>query len=292
MSLSKHLQSPQILETIASKKPDELRTLLMNKGREWYTAHPEESEKIRNNLSKFGESFSDELIFEIERNVILHYYEKLLPLCGTPQFYNDFLENNVDTRDAAALLKNASEQNQGILIAAAHFGAVELIVPTLSWLKHTVNIVLRFTTEKFSNVAKVQGEKMTASGYFGEMKFIEIGKPGTMSALEMAGALRRKEVLVSVFDEETEYSIPVNLLKKKVFGGAGLDRLLRFSSASVAVFNAFMIRTDTNKYLLKLIPLDFNSGNPVQEMYKNLENIIKKYIEQWYFLHEEIPFCD
>ena len=34
------------------------------------------------------------------------------------------------------------------------------------------------------------------------------------------------------------------------------------------------------------------SENPIQEMYDNLESILKENLEQWYFLHEEIPFMD
>lgn len=292
MSLSKYLQSQEILQYVPGKKPDELRSFILDKGLDWYIQHPEESERIKNNLCCLDISASDDLIMDIQKHVILHYYEKILPLCGSPEFYYNFLNDNVDLKDAINTLKKAINEGNGILIAAAHFGGVELIVPCLSMHKLPLHIALRFTTEQFSSIAHKVAEKMAASGFFDQIIFIEVGKPGTMAALDMAGVLRKKEVLISVFDEKTDYSIPVKLFGKEVWGGAGLDRLLRFTKTEVSVFNAFMIRTDTGTYQLKVIEINIVTENPVQSMFANLEKIVEDNLEQWYFLHEEIPFVD
>ena len=78
----------------------------------------------------------------------------------------------------------------------------------------------------------------------------------------------------------------------EILGGAGLDRLLRFTNTPVALFNAFMIRTDVNKYQLKFVEIEVTKENPIQKMFNNLENIVKENLEQWYFLHEDISFVD
>ena len=289
MSLSKYLQSPEIIKSIFGKSPDDARSLILDKGMAWLADHPEEAEVIRNNLISLEIPFTEELINSIQEHIVLHYYEKILPLCGDPEFYYRFLNENVDVSEIDTL-KGALEKELGILATVAHFGGVELIVPTLSLFKLPIHPVLRFTTEQFSKVAHKHAKGMEDSGLFGPINFIEIGRQGTVAALDMAAVLRRKEVLVSVFDEETEYSIPVKLFGKEILGGAGLDRLLRFTNTPAALFNTFMVRTGVNKYRLKFVEVDVSAENPIQVMFDNLENSIKEHLEQWYFLHEEIPF--
>jgi lauroyl/myristoyl acyltransferase len=289
MSLSKYLQSPETIKSIFGRSPDDARSLILDRGMTWLADHPEEAEIIKNNLISLGISFTEGLIVDIQEHIVLHYYEKILPLCGNPEFYYRFLNENVDVSEIDTL-KGALEKERGILATVAHFGGVELIVPTLALFKLPIHPVLRFTTEQFSKVAHKHAKDMEESGLFGPINFIEIGRQGTVAAMDMAAVLRRKEVLVSVFDEETEYSIPVNLFGREILGGAGLDRLLRFTNTPVAVFNTFMVRTGINKYRLKFIEVDISAENPIQVMFDNLENSIKEHLEQWYFLHEEIPF--
>lgn len=292
MGLSKYLQSPEILRSIPGKSPDELRSYILDKGLVWFDEHPKEGELIRENLLRLNIPHSDNLIADIQKHIVLHYYEKVLPLCGSPEFYANFLKDSVDRKDALDTIKNALDTGNGVLVTVAHFGGVELIAPFLSMNKLPLHGALRFTTEQFSEAAHKLAEKMEVSGFFGPINFIEVGKPGTMAALDMAAVLRKKEVLLTVFDERTDYSIPVKLFSKEVWGGAGLDRLLRFTGTQVSVFNAYMIRTDSNKYQLKLMDVDITSENPVQNMFINLEKIVKENLEQWYFLHEEIPFVN
>ena len=291
MSLSKYLQSKEIIQAISGKSPHEARSLVLEKGIDRLSKHPEEGELIKRNLLRFKIAFDSELIARIQEHIVLHYYEKILPLCGDPECYYNFLKENVDVTEID-ILKEATDKGNGILITVAHFGGVELVVPTLSMFKFPIHPVLRFTTEQFSKVAHKHAKDMEASGFFGPINFIEIGRKGTMAALDMAAVLRKRGMLVSVFDEETEYSIPVKLFGMEILGGAGLDRLLRFTNTPVALFNAFMIRTDVNKYQLKFVEIEVTKENPIQRMFNNLEKIVKENLEQWYFLHEEIPFVE
>lgn len=291
MSLSKYLQSKEIIQAISGKSPHEARSLVLEKGIDWLSKYPEEGELIKRNLLRFKIAFDSEFIARIQKHIVLHYYEKILPLCGNPEFYYNFLKENVDVTEID-ILKEVIDKGNGILITVAHFGGVELVVPTLSMFKFPIHPVLRFTTEQFSKVAHKHTKDMEASGFFGPINFIEIGRKGTVAALDMAAVLRKRGMLVSVFDEETEYSIPVKLFGIEILGGAGLDRLLRFTNTPVALFNAFMIRTDVNKYQLKFVEIEVTKENPIQRMFNNLENIVKENLEQWYFLHEDISFVD
>lgn len=293
MSLSKYLQSPDILQVITgTDNEEELRSFVLDKCREWYTSHPEESELIRNNLQRFNIPYTDKCISEIEQHIFLHYYEKFLPHIKSPKEYYTFLKDHTDCHDAVQIIKDALSMGRGILLPTAHFGGIEFIIPCLSMHKLPLNAAARFTTEQFSKQVHAYAKKMRDCGFFGRIRLIEIGKPGTLVALEMAAVLRRKEVLFSIFDEKTDYSIPVTLFGKHVWGGAGLDRLLQFLKEAVSVFTLFMIRTGQDSYKLQLIEIDPTSSNPIQDMFTSLENIVKDNIEQWYFLHEEIPFVD
>ena len=286
--LSKHLQSPDILGKAASLGADGLRESLLAKGSEWYLNHPEESALIRHNLQAFDLCSDDKTVRSVEHHIVLHYYEKLLPLCGDPKWYRSFISDNVDMTDASAQISDAAQKG-GILVAAAHFGAVELVPPSLSITGVPVNPVLRFTTEKFSAMAHERASTMESSGLFGHINFIEIGREGTMAALEMAAAIRRKEILLSVFDEETSYSIPAKLFGRTVNGGAGLQNLIKFARAPLSVFCAFMVRLPEGRYRFDLVPVQ-QSDDTVASMYRALEAKLADNLEQWYFLHEEIPF--
>lgn len=292
MNLSKYLQSPEILHEVGSKKPEEFRSYILDKGYQWFTHNPHETEVIKRNLDRFRISYTDERLNEIKEHIVLHYYEKLLGLCLHPTEFYSFLTTNIKGRTEAKKIKRSISAGNGILIVIAHFGGVELITPFLSSLKLPLNTVLRFTTEQFSNTVRQYTEKMQETGLFSSINLIEIGKPGTITALDMAAVLRNNNILISVFDEKTDYSIPVELFKRKIWGGAGLTKLLRFANTKVAVYNAFIIRTGTFSYQFKLIQAQAIQKKLVYNMYANLEGIISDHLEQWYFLHEEIPFIE
>jgi lauroyl/myristoyl acyltransferase len=155
-------------------------------------------------------------------------------------------------------------------------------------MKFPINAVLKFTTQNFSDKSRDFAKSMEESGLFAPINFIELGKPGSQGAFLMASVLKKKEILLSVFDEETPYSKPVKLLGRECLGGAGLDKLLKFAGENVSVFTVFMIRNGDN-YEMKLMPIDAQSENPIQTRYEKLEKILTENFVQWYFLHEEIP---
>jgi lauroyl/myristoyl acyltransferase len=288
MSLSKELQSPEILAKIVGATASEITDLFLSIGDKWYENNGDESKLIAENLKSFGLD-SKTTVEDVQKNIVLHYVEKVLPLSGSFDQFADFIDSNVDTTEAKELLEKAAK-NGGTLMATPHFGAVELAVPTASRLGFTANAVLKFSTQNLSDKAQSFAKGMEKTGKFSEIKFVEIGKPGVISALEMSAAIKRDEILFSVFDEETNYSKPVDLFGKKVMGGAGLDRLLKFTKHPVTIFNVFMVRTGEQKYKMVLKSVDVNGDDIVQQMYNNLQEILSDYPEQWYFLHEEIPF--
>jgi len=292
MGLSKHLQSPEILQKVSGMNPDELRTAVLEMCRKWYDLHPEEGTLIRTNLERLGISSTEKQFREIEHHIFLHYYEKFLPHIKTPQEYHSFLREQVDCQEAVGQLETSLSHGNGILLVTAHFGSIEFLIPGLSMHKSLpLNTAVRFTTERFSQQMHGHARNMHDSGYFSLVHILEIGKPGMMIALEMLKVLRRKEILFSVFDERTPYSVPVKLFGRDVWGGAGLDKLLNSCNEPVALYTIYAVRTGENTHQLKLFEID-TSRDPIQGIYDSLETIVNDHLEQWYFLHEEIPFVE
>ncbi len=289
MSLSKTLQSKEILSEIQGKDFTYIKERCTEIGMAWFDENPDEAILIRENLKGLGLPVTEEVVQAIKQHIIYHYAEKILPLAGSPKDFADFIDANVDTEEAERLIAEAATKG-GVLVATPHFGGVELVVPTIAKMKQKVNAVMRFSTPELSEKAQSYAKQMAAGGDFEEISFIEIGKPGVSSAMEMAAALRRSEVLFTVFDEETEHSATVDLFGKKVLGGAGLDKLLRFAGADVTLFTVFMTRTGDETFKMVLKPIDLSAENPVQQMFVTLEAALEKNLEQWYFLHEEVPF--
>ena len=292
MGLSKYLQSEEIMKEVPGRSPDDLRSYILETGLAWCAKHPDERKIVTANLEKLNLPVSDKLVEDIQKHIVLHYYEKILPFGLGPEGYCDFLKTRISIDNELAKLRACINDGKGALIALAHFGAVEFIAPRLIASKLPVSPALRFTTGRFSRIFQEFGKELTRRGLAGDINFIEIGKPGTTAALDMAAALRRKEILVTVFDEKTDYSTPVTLFGTRVWGGAGLDKLITFVRSPIAVFNAFIIRTGINTFTFKLSAVPLEATDPIQSMFSNLEGVVRDHMNQWYFLHEQIPFVE
>ncbi|MBD3319757.1 MAG: hypothetical protein GF350_01535 [Chitinivibrionales bacterium] len=292
MSLSEYLQEYDVLNTGSGSGPGALKQAVVRRGCEWFDKNPDEKSIIRENLSAFGLDSGSDAVRRVIDNLLLHYYEKLIPFCLDAKEYYDYVRERVVAGDGPGLITAAREQGKAVVLATAHFGAIELIAPFLAAARLPVVPVLRFKTQHLSDMARDRAAEMESSGRFALVRFIEIGRPGTVAAMEMAAALRRKDILISMIDENTGYSIPVSLLNRKIAGGAGLDRVLNYAGASVAVFSASMVREGDEHYRFVLSPVAENSITPVQDLFDILGQTVKLHPEQWYFLHENITFFD
>jgi len=291
MSLSKHIQT-SIIPKIKGIRPSALRQMVLDTGKEWFESHGDDITLIINNLRHLNIGTSPELIENIKLNILLHYYEKLLPLILTPQEFATFIDTNVDLSSCISKIVEVKNSGRGILLALAHFGAVELIGPSIARHKIPLNAVLKFSTEQLSRSVHDHADKLLQSGLFGPIHFIELGKPQTNGAMDMAAALRRSEALLAVFDEETPYNIPVTLFNKTFNGGSGLDKLIMYTQRNIAVFTAFMVRCGNDHYKLVLNEIDSSGKMAVQRLYDSLAEILAEHLEQWYFLHEELPLIE
>jgi len=290
MGISEFLQSPEILTAAPGMQPDDLRALILTKAREWFAGHADDTAALARNYAAFGLPHDPAFIRDASDQVALHYFDKLLPLCGTPREYHEFLSRHTDCADAIAQLRECADRRQPALLAGFHFGAIELIAPVLAMHHLPITPVLRFRAAHFSGLAHQRARDMAISGLFGSIAFIEIGKPGTAAALEMSAVLRRNEFLITMIDEKTEYSRKTKLFNREVWGGAGIDRLLKFTPAPVRVFAPAMVR-NTDRYRLELSELAADPPDGlVDAAYDRIRDTVRAHPEQWYFLHEEVPW--
>lgn len=79
-------------------------------------------------------------------------------------------------------------------------------------------------------------------------------------------------------------------MNRKVWGGAGLDRLVKFGRPDTAIWSAFAIRNESETYSLRLCGHKSGRGGFVASLYRELGSLLSEHYAQWYFLHEEIPF--
>jgi hypothetical protein len=149
---------------------------------------------------------------------------------------------------------------------------------------------LRFATPGLATAARKRSGELSASSLFADITIVEIGNSPSGAALDMAAALRRGGMLLTVFDEKTPYSVPVSLLGKQVWGGAGLDRFVRFACPGAEIWTIFMVRKENETYDMLLFRIAPEDSDPVATIYKHLESVLSSSFSQWYFLHEEIPF--
>jgi lauroyl/myristoyl acyltransferase len=290
MRFSSHLQSKEFMESLPGISREQLRDHIFTQGASWFDNHHEETDTIRKNCTALGIGCDDNFIRAVQSNILLHYYEKLLPLCMTPPQLHDYLTKRVLLPKEIHLLKKSLKEEKGVLLASCHFGAVELIAPSLAAQGIPFTGTLRFATGTLSEAARNKAGQLTQSGLFANLRLIEIGNGPSAASLEMAAVLRRGELLCAVIDEPARYGVEVNVCGRRVLGNAGLEKLVAFMNGAVTVVTAFMIRTENETYELRLTELDSASAGLTQRMFDAFEKECLPLLPQWYFLHEEISF--
>jgi lauroyl/myristoyl acyltransferase len=290
MTFSSHLQSKEFMESLPGISRDQLREHIFAQGEVWFDKHQEEADIIRRNCKTLTIDVNEELVKDIQCHVLLHYYEKLLPFCMTPRQLHEYLVQRVLLPKEIGLLKKSLGEKKGVLLSVCHYGAVELIGPSLAAQGIPFTGTLRFATAALSEAARGKARQLAASGLFADLGFIEIGTGPTAASLEMAAVLRRGKLLCAVFDEPARLGVEVSVLDRRILGNAGIEKLVAFMNGAVTVMAAFMIRTGNETYELHLSELASASVGLTQRMFATFERECRSELSQWYLLHEEISF--
>ncbi len=94
-------------------------------------------------------------------------------------------------------------------------------------------------------------------------------------------------VLSNVFDENNAFSKPRSMLGHTVYGGSGMDLILRhFDDSKVVVVTPFLIRTGPETFRFETDRHSLASPDIVGDFYRSLERRLERHHAQWYFIHE------
>ena len=244
---------------------------------------------IRKNVAKqnlkiaFPEKPENE-INQIVRKCYQHFGMVLMDLFRTPNFKNKNIQNIVDIDSSD--LELLTQESGGIIITG-HIGNWELMLPIFGINHIPLSVVVQFQRNKgaqkfFNEIRQFHGSNTILKGIESKVLLNEIqnGKYLGLASDQNAG---KKGVMVPFFGKDT--SIPK---------GAGVFKL----KSKAPMFFCYCIADENRKYKLFVEKLgnefeQIESKNKVEEICKliasDLENIIRKYPEQYFWFHRKWP---
>ena len=244
---------------------------------------------IRKNVAKqnlkiaFPEKSENE-INQIVRKCYQHFGMVLMDLFRTPNFKIKTIQKTVDIDSSD--LELLTQESGGIIITG-HIGNWEMMLPIFGINHIPFSVVVQFQRNKgaqkfFNEIRQIHGSKTILKGIESKVLLNEIqnGKYLGLASDQNAG---KKGLMVPFFGKDT--SIPK---------GAAVFKL----KSKAPIFFCYCIADENRKYKLFVENLgnDFEqieSKNKVKEICKliasDLENIIRKYPEQYFWFHRKWP---
>ncbi len=285
MSIGSHLASKENIEFVKSKSWKFGREFILNKGLEYYNNHQEDVNIIAENIRSMGLPDEHKDIQETLTHIIVHYYEKLFVLVKS--FEAVWIAGNrIDMGDSLEYFREARRDKKAVFVAQSHFGATYLLGTVLMVNGFDIHMVGKFP-EPVGSMLINNSLNMTKRYKTGTTHFINISDPAVDVPMSMFKVLLSRQILSNVFDENNEFSKPVTLLGKRIFGGSGMDKILKNSNDDkVMLLTPFLIRTGDDTFRYEVDRHYFKDGDIIKSFYSSLEKRIKKYPAQWYFIHE------
>jgi len=286
MGIGSHLLNPVNLDLVRRTSWAHGRPLIVEAGRRYYDEHPDEVAEVAANLTYMGLPASGAALDEVLREITAHYYEKLFILTkGYEAVW--IAKNRVEiAHGALEPLEEARAAGRAVFLAGCHFGATylqALVLAARGWDLHAVGKFPGRVGEALrANDARFAERYGTGRTTFLDLSDPSADVPGAMLQILMTG-----RVLSNVFDENNAFSGPHTLLGRTVFGGSGMDLILRhFSDDRVLVVTPFLIRTSDETFRYEVDVHSLAEPGLIDRFYRSLERRLRSYHPQWYFLHE------
>jgi lauroyl/myristoyl acyltransferase len=121
----------------------------------------------------------------------------------------------------------------------------------------------------------------------GAVNIINLAKPDCDAPMDMLRALIQKQIISNVFDENNEFCRSVTFCGQQIFGGSGMDMILKnFNDDRVILVTPFLRRDSDETFVYEVDRHYFSSGDIIASFYNALERKVRQYPAQWYFIRE------
>lgn len=283
--LGAHLLNKENLDLVRRSAWKLGRPRIVELGLRYYADHPEEVAVVAGNLARVGLARDGAALDAVLEGIAAHYYEKLFALVKTYEAYW-IATNRVEIGDSLAVFAEARAAGKGVFVAQSHFGATYLLAGVLMAHGVEASMVGNFPG-KVGELLRENSATTAARYGTARVNLLNLADPAVDAPMEMLVRLKQRQVLSNVFDENNEFSRPVRLLGRDLYGGSGMDLILRhFTDDQLLVVTPFLVRTSDETFRYEIDRHTLAGGDVVQSFYRSLERRVAAHPEQWYFLQE------
>ncbi len=283
--IGSYLLTKERLELVGKKSWKFGRADIIAHGMNYYDQNPDDVDQIASNLAYMGLPSRGAALDTVLREIVVHYYEKLFILTKSYEAYW-IAKNRIEMGDSLEIFEEAKDTGKAVFIGQSHFGATYLMGIALMVHGLDINVVGNFP-EPAGSMMRSQTEAIVEKWSVGNANLLNLAESGVDVPMEMMRLLMTGKVISNVYDENNQFSKEVTLLGKKLMGGTGMDLILRnFKDDKVLVVTPFLVRTSDETFRYELDRHTLEGTDIVASFYRSLEERIKRYYEQWYFLHE------
>ena len=283
--LSAHLLNKENLDFVRRSAWKLGRPRIVELGLRYYGEHPAEVDVIAKNLARVGFPHDGAALDAVLEGIAAHYYEKLFALVKTYEAYW-IATNRVELGGSLDAFAEARAAGKGVFVAQSHFGATYLLASVLMAHGIEASMVGNFPGQ-VGTMLRENGATIAQRYGTARADLLNLADPAVDVPMEMLVRLKQRQVLSNVFDENNEFSRPVKLLGRDLFGGSGMDLILRhFTDDQLVVVTPFLVRTSDETFRYEIDRHSLAGGDVIQSFYRSLERRILAHPEQWYFLQE------
>jgi lauroyl/myristoyl acyltransferase len=283
--LSAHLLNKENLDLVRRSAWRLGRPRIVELGLRYFEGHADEVDRIARNLELVGLPSRGAALDAVLEGIAAHYYEKLFALVKTYEAYW-IATNRVELGSSLDAFAEARAAGKGVFVAQSHFGATYLLASVLMAHGIEASMVGNFPGQ-VGAMLRENGATIAARYGTARANLLNLADPAVDVPMEMLVRLKQRQVLSNVFDENNEFSRPVRLLGRELFGGSGMDLILRhFTDDQLIVVTPFLVRTSDETFRYEIDRHSLAGGDVVQGFFRSLEARVVAHPEQWYFLQE------
>ena len=201
ISLSKFLQFRFNLFLMSHSPIWVTKAYIWMLARLYFLCRPGQVKRIRKNIAKAMRdrtpSEVDKITEGVIKGIIQHYQEKMLNgFLPMPKF-RKFLVSRVVFDGYERVLQDAIKEGRGVIIASAHYGALELLPIYLAVRKYGTVTLAKFSTEKLKDIIVPRAN--------GDGLEIIVPGNGTNVFREATKVLSENKIFVTQCDETDEW---------------------------------------------------------------------------------------